>query len=106
MEVAAWLSGLGLGQYEQSFRENDIDAEVLMDLTAEDLIALGVASIGHRRKLLAAVAALRAGSISATTSATAAAHDLLTPLYSQFTEGFGTPDLQAASAILRETIAS
>ena len=34
------------------------------------------------------------------------AHDLLTPLYSQFTEGFGTPDLQAASAILRETTAS
>ena len=29
------------------------------------------------------------------------AHDLLTPLYSQFTEGFGTPDLQAADAILR-----
>jgi predicted ATPase len=34
------------------------------------------------------------------------AHDLLAPLYSQFTEGFGTPDLQAASAILQETTAS
>src|SRR4029453_2978260 len=65
MEVAAWLCGLGLGQYEQAFRENDIDAEVLMDLTAEDLIGLGVASIGHRRKLLAAVAALRAGPTAA-----------------------------------------
>ena len=43
-----------------------------MDLTAEDLIGLGVASIGHRRKLLAAIAALRAGSIPATTPATAA----------------------------------
>ena len=73
MDVAALLSGLGLGQYEQAFRDNDIDAEVLMDLTAEDLIGLGVASIGHRRKLLAAIAALRAGSISATTSAVAAA---------------------------------
>jgi predicted ATPase/class 3 adenylate cyclase len=72
MDVAAWLCGLGLGQYEQAFRENDIDAEVLMDLTAEDLIGLGVASIGHRRKLLAAIANLRAGSISATTPATAA----------------------------------
>ncbi|MEH2503918.1 putative ATPase/class 3 adenylate cyclase [Bradyrhizobium sp. AZCC 1578] len=71
MDVAAWLCGLGLGQYEQAFRENDIDAEVLMDLTAEDLIGLGVASIGHRRKLLAAIANLRAGSISATTPATA-----------------------------------
>jgi class 3 adenylate cyclase len=73
MDVGAWLCGLGLGQYEQAFRENDIDAEVLMDLTAEDLIGLGVASIGHRRKLLAAIAALRTGSMSATTPATAAA---------------------------------
>jgi predicted ATPase/class 3 adenylate cyclase len=72
MDVAAWLCGLGLGQYEQAFRENDIDAEILLDLTAEDLIGLGVASIGHRRKLLAAIAALHAGSISATTPATAA----------------------------------
>jgi len=72
MDVAAWLRGLGVGQYEQAFRENHVDAEVLVDLTAEDLIGLGVASIGHRRKLLAAIAALRAGSISATTPATAA----------------------------------
>lgn len=59
MNVAAWLHGLGLGQYEQSFRENDIDAEVLAHLTADDLIGMGVASVGHRRKLLAAIAALR-----------------------------------------------
>ncbi|WOH47519.1 adenylate/guanylate cyclase domain-containing protein [Bradyrhizobium sp. sBnM-33] len=72
MDVAAWLCGLGLGQYEQAFRENDIDAEVLMDLTAEDLIGLGIGSIGHRRKLLAAIAALRASSFSATTSVKAA----------------------------------
>ncbi|MCK1620764.1 adenylate cyclase [Bradyrhizobium sp. 159] len=72
MDVAAWLRDLGLGRYEQAFRENDIDAEVLMDLTAEDLIGLGVTSIGHRRKLLAAVAALRAGSIPATIPVTAA----------------------------------
>ena len=63
MDVAAWLRGLGLGQYEQAFRENDIDAEVLADLTAEDLIGLGVTSIGHRRKLLAAIAALRAAQL-------------------------------------------
>ncbi|MDI2072670.1 adenylate/guanylate cyclase domain-containing protein, partial [Bradyrhizobium sp. Mp27] len=72
MDVTAWLCGLGLGQYAQAFRENDIDAEVLLDLTAEDLIGLGVASIGHRRKLLAAIAALRAGSMSVTAPATAA----------------------------------
>ena len=59
VDVAAWLNRLGLEQYEQAFRENDVDAEVLRDLTAEDLIGLGVTSIGHRRKLLAAIAALR-----------------------------------------------
>src|SRR5215471_11091737 len=58
MDVVAWLRGLGLEQYEQAFRENDVDAEVLPELTAEDLIGLGVTSIGHRRKLLAAIAAL------------------------------------------------
>ena len=52
---------VGLSQYEQAFRENDIDAEVLADLTAEDLIGAGVTSVGHRRKLLAAIAALRSG---------------------------------------------
>ena len=59
VNVAAWLNRLGLEQYERAFRENDVDAEVLPELTAEDLIGLGVTSIGHRRKLLAAIAALR-----------------------------------------------
>src|SRR5687767_6868162 len=61
MDVGAWLRGLGLGRYEQPFRDNDIDPEVLPELTADDLIGLGIASIGHRRKLLAAIAALRQG---------------------------------------------
>lgn len=59
MDISAWLRDLGLGQYEQAFRENDIDAEVVADLTADDLSGLGITSIGHRRKLLAAIAALR-----------------------------------------------
>jgi hypothetical protein len=58
MDVAAWLQGLGLERYAPAFRDNDIDAEVLMRLTAEDLRELGVASIGHRRRLLDAIAAL------------------------------------------------
>ena len=61
MDIGAWLRRLGLGQYEQPFRDHDIDAEVLPELTADDLSGLGVASIGHRRKLLAAIAALRKG---------------------------------------------
>ena len=48
----------GLGKYEALFRENDIDETVLPTLTAEDLKELGVASLGHRRKLLDAIAAL------------------------------------------------
>jgi len=72
MDVATWLHGLGLGQYDQAFRANDIDAEVLGDLTAEDLVGLGVTSIGHRRKLLAAIGTLRAGLVPATTSSTEA----------------------------------
>jgi class 3 adenylate cyclase/tetratricopeptide (TPR) repeat protein len=59
MDVVAWLRGLGLERYEAAFRDNDVDAEVLPRLTAEDLIGLGVASIGHRRRLLDAIAALR-----------------------------------------------
>src|SRR5271157_4297287 len=58
MDVAAWLRGLGLEQYAPAFRANDVDGEVLPELTADDLIGLGVTSIGHRRKLLAAIAAL------------------------------------------------
>ena len=49
----------GLGKYEAAFRENEIDETVLPDLTAEDLKELGVASFGHRVKLLDAIAALR-----------------------------------------------
>src|SRR5436305_2781481 len=59
MDVAAWLKGLGLEGLVPAFRDNDIDAAVLPSLTADDLIGLGVTSIGHRRKLLDAVAAMR-----------------------------------------------
>ncbi|HWI28460.1 MAG TPA: adenylate/guanylate cyclase domain-containing protein [Stellaceae bacterium] len=57
--VTDWLRELGLEQYAPAFRDNDIDRAVLLELTAEDLTGLGVSSIGHRRKLLAAIAALR-----------------------------------------------
>ena len=58
MDVAEWLRGLGLEQYVPAFRANDVDGEVLLRLTAEDLRELGVASIGHRRRLLDAIATL------------------------------------------------
>ena len=59
MDVAVWLRSLGLEQYEGSFRENAIDNTVLPRLTAEDLKDLGVRVVGHRRKLLDAITALR-----------------------------------------------
>jgi class 3 adenylate cyclase len=60
MNLGAWLRSLGLEQYEAAFRENAIDDTVLPSLTAEDLKDLGVGIVGHRRKLLNAIAALRA----------------------------------------------
>lgn len=60
IEITDWLRGLGLEQYAAAFRDNDIDDAVLRRLTAEDLRELGVASIGHRRRLLDAIAALGA----------------------------------------------
>jgi class 3 adenylate cyclase len=60
MDVAEWLRGLGLEQYAPAFRDNDIDGEVLRQLTSEDLRELGVGSIGHRRRLLDAISTLDA----------------------------------------------
>jgi class 3 adenylate cyclase/predicted ATPase len=60
MDIKSWLQGLGLGQYEAAFRDNEIDDKVLLSLTADDLKDLGVALVGQRRKLLDAIAELRA----------------------------------------------
>ena len=60
MDVLVWLRSLGLGKYEAAFRENEIDETVLPSLTHETLKELGVTAVGHRLKLLDAVAALRA----------------------------------------------
>ena len=52
MDIAAWLQSQGLERYITAFRDNEIDGEVLPRLTSEDLREIGVAAIGHRRKLL------------------------------------------------------
>ena len=54
MDVADWLRSLGLGQYEPTFRENEIDWAVLPELTEADLEKLGL-SLGARKKLLKAI---------------------------------------------------
>src|SRR6478609_7387634 len=59
MDLGGWLRSLGLGKYEAAFRENEIDDTVLPSLTHETLKELGVAAVGHRLKLLDAIATLR-----------------------------------------------
>ena len=58
MDIDDWLRGIGLAQYAEIFRANDIDGELLGRLTNDDLKDIGVASFGHRKKLLEAIAAL------------------------------------------------
>jgi class 3 adenylate cyclase len=57
MDISTWLRGLDLAQYEPIFRENAIDAEILPELTEADLEKLGVV-LGHRKRILRAIAAL------------------------------------------------
>jgi class 3 adenylate cyclase len=59
MDIVVWLRSLGLGKYEAAFRENEIDETVLPSLTNDTLKELGVTAVGHRLKLLDAIAALR-----------------------------------------------
>lgn len=54
MDVGTWLRGLGLGQYEAAFRENEIEVDVLPELTEQHFKELGV-SLGHRLKMLRAI---------------------------------------------------
>jgi class 3 adenylate cyclase/predicted ATPase len=59
MDIGSWLCGLGLERYTQAFRDNEIDLDLLPHLTTDDLKDLGVALVGHRRRLLDAIAALQ-----------------------------------------------
>jgi SAM domain (Sterile alpha motif)/Adenylate and Guanylate cyclase catalytic domain len=70
MDVVVWLRSLGLGKYEATSRENEMDETVLPNLTAEDLKDLGVGIVGHRRKILNAIVALRVDESAKASSAT------------------------------------
>jgi hypothetical protein len=56
MDVVDWLKSLGLERYAALFRENHVDGDMLAGLTADDLKEIGVASFGHRKRLLEAIA--------------------------------------------------
>src|ERR1700736_2029432 len=64
LDISVCLRGLGLEQYAAAFRDNDVDEAVLRRLTGEDLRELGVASVGHRRRLLDAITAFAAGDVA------------------------------------------
>ncbi len=72
MDIVVWLRGLGLGKYEAAFRENEIDETVLPSLTEDHLKQLGISALGHRVKLLDAIAALRSDASGKTPSVDAA----------------------------------
>jgi class 3 adenylate cyclase/predicted ATPase len=63
--VADWLGQLGLGQYAQHFADNDINFDILVDLTDQDLKEIGIASLGHRRHVLRAIGELGGTSVAA-----------------------------------------
>ena len=75
MDVKGWLKNLGLEQYAAAFHENAVDIEVLPTLTNDDLREMGVIPIGHRRRLLDAIAKLQNDSTSS---------QAVTPLGSEF----------------------
>jgi class 3 adenylate cyclase len=58
LDIDGWLRGIGLAQYAEMFRANDIDIELLRRLTNDDLKDIGVVSFGHRKKLREAIAEL------------------------------------------------
>src|SRR5262249_24843755 len=71
VDIADWLRGLGLEKYASAFDENAINWDVLSELTTDDLKDIGVAAVGDRRRLLAALAALGEGASPASPAAPA-----------------------------------
>ena len=62
-DLRLWLSKLGLEQHAETFAANDIELDLLPDLSDEDLKELGL-SLGHRRRLLRAIARLSSERVS------------------------------------------
>jgi len=82
MDVADWLRTLDLSRYEAAFRENSVSIDLVPSLTSEDLKYLGVTPVGHRRRLLDAIAVLRADADLARDPQAASADHLRQPLQS------------------------
>jgi class 3 adenylate cyclase/tetratricopeptide (TPR) repeat protein len=100
VDVTAWLDQLGLGQYAQAFAENDVDAEALSRLTTDDLREIGVKSVGHRRKLLHAIAELSEQGAVARLVAQSAAGSLADEPPERFTPPYLAQRILASRAAL------
>jgi len=108
VDIPTWLHSLGMQQYERTFRDNAIDAAILPELTADDLKDLGVTLVGHRRKLLAAIAALGGRAEAAGERASAAQAAERRQLTVMFCDLVGSTELSARfdPEDLREVIAA
>jgi class 3 adenylate cyclase len=98
MDVGGWLRGLGLGQYEEKFRDNKIDADVLPRLTVDDLKDIGVSVVGDRRRLLDAIVVIAgAGPSSPTKSPPSKGHQAAErrPITVMFCDLVGSTSLAA-----------
>ncbi len=89
MDIAAWLARLGLAQYAPAFAANDIDAQTLRELTGEDLRELGIASLGHRKLLLRAIAELAAAQPEPAAPAASQQHREVTVLFADLCDFTG-----------------
>src|SRR5438132_5417293 len=108
MDIAEWLRSLGLERYEAAFRDNEIDWAVMPELTADDLKDIGVAAVGHRRKLLAAIATLRSDAEAAPEPAVAAPTAERRQLTVMFCDLVGSTELSSRldPEDLREVVAA
>ena len=98
MDVRAWLASLGLDAYAQAFAANDVDAALLPSLTSDDLRDMGVTSVGHRRRLLDAIAALNAPVVAALDQPSAPAASAAMPLSDAIAPA-GTAPIATASGV-------
>ena len=73
LDIDTWLNGIGLGRYAELFRAHEIDGSLVRGLSGEDLKEMGVSALGHRKKLLEAIAALAAAPDAAAPTPAAAA---------------------------------
>ena len=104
MDVRVWLESLGLGDYANAFATNDIDAVLLPSLTVEDLRDMGVTSVGHRRRLLDAIAALYAQAAVTPDQPPARTPPAAEPVGAEAIAPAGAAPIQAASAVQRRQI--